>query len=136
MDTGYVLYFTDRTFYDFIQNITGVDIHAIKYKIYGSSKAKKLRAFWQTESDAVNGRVLNALLERYKFNTDTGKIKFNEKIYNECVKIANRLTGIKNTIDSKDELLKKNFDDINIKDLSLDYGLEKVLEYRVTEINA
>ena len=135
MNTGYVLDFTDRTFYDFIKNITGIDIHAIKYNIYGSSKAKKLRAFWQTESDAVNGRVLNALLERYKFNTDTGKIKINEKIYNECVKIANRLTGIKNTIDSKDELLKKNFDDINIKDLSLDYGLEKVLEYRVTEIN-
>ena len=79
MNTGYVLDFTDRTFYDFIKNITGIDIHAIKYNIYGSSKAKKLRAFWQTESDAVNGRVLNALLERYKFNTDTGKIKFKEK---------------------------------------------------------
>ena len=107
MNTGYVLDFTDRTFYDFIQNITGINIHAIKYNIYGSSKAKKLRAFWQTESDAVNGRVLKNLLERYKFNVDSGRIKFNKKIYSECIKITNRLLGVQNTIDSEDELLKK-----------------------------
>lgn len=135
MNTGYVLDFTDRTFYDFIQNITGVDIHAIKYKIYGSSKAKKLRAFWQTESDVVNGRVLKNLLERYKFNVDSGRVKFNEKIYSECIKITNRLLGVKNTINSEDELLKIKFDDINIKDLSLDLGLEKVLEHRMLEID-
>jgi hypothetical protein maviaA2_03477 len=135
MDTGYVLDFTDRTFYDFIQNITGVDIHAIKYKIYGSSKAKKLRAFWQTESDVANGRVLKNLLEHYKFNVDSGRVKFNEKIYSECVKITNRLLGVKNTINSEDELLKIKFGDINIKDLSLDFGLEKVLEHRMLEID-
>lgn len=135
MNTGYVLDFSNQTFYEFIKNITNIDIHDIKYQIYGSSKAKKLRVFWQIEGDEINGRVLNALLERYKFNTDTGKIKFNEKIYNECVKITNRLIGIKNTIDSEDELLNKKFGDISIKDLSLDYGLEKVLEYRVTEID-
>lgn len=135
MNTGYVLDFTDRTFYDFIQNITGVDIHAIKYKIYGNSKAKKLRAFWQTESDVVNGRVLKNLLERYKFNVDSGRVKFNEKIYSECIKITNRLLGVKNTINSKDELLNIKFDDINIKDLSLDLGLEKVLEHRMLEID-
>ena len=135
MDTGYVLDFTDRTFYDFIQNITGVDIHAIKYKIYGSSKAKKLRAFWQTESDVANGRVLKNLLEHYKFNVDSGRVKFNEKIYSECVKITNRLLGVKNTINSEDELLKIKFGDINIKNLSLDFGLEKVLEHRMLEID-
>ena len=135
MDTGYVLDFTDRTFYDFIQNITGVDIHAIKYKIYGSFKAKKLRAFWQTESDVANGRVLKNLLEHYKFNVDSGRVKFNEKIYSECVKITNRLLGVKNTINSEDELLKIKFGDINIKDLSLDFGLEKVLEHRMLEID-
>lgn len=135
MDSGYVLDFSNQTFYEFIKNITDIDIHDIKYQIYGSSKAKKLRAFWQTESDVVNGRVLKNLLERYRFNVDSGRVKFNEKIYSECIKITNRLLGVKNTINSEDELLKIKFDDINIKDLSLGLGLEKVLEHRMLEID-
>lgn len=40
MNTGYVLDFTDRTFYDFIQNITGIDIHAINITFMEVPKPK------------------------------------------------------------------------------------------------
>ena len=40
-----------------------VDIHSDKYLTHGTSKAKKLRAFWEIESDYLVGRLLNALID-------------------------------------------------------------------------
>jgi hypothetical protein len=51
MGSGYVLNFSDRTFADFVHEAVDVEIHTDKYAIHGSSKAKKLRAFWDIESD-------------------------------------------------------------------------------------
>ena len=45
MSSGYVLDFTDRTFAEFVFEAVGIDIHAEKYKVEGTSKAKKLRTF-------------------------------------------------------------------------------------------
>jgi hypothetical protein len=63
MDGGYVLNFSDRTFGDFVFDAVDVDIHDDKYTIQGTSKAKKLRAFWEIESDYLIGRLLNALID-------------------------------------------------------------------------
>lgn len=63
MSGGYVLNFSDRTFGEFILETVGKDIHSEKYTTDGTSKAKKLRAFWRLESDYVVGRLLLALIE-------------------------------------------------------------------------
>ena len=47
MGTGYVLDFTDATFGAFFKR-HGVEIHGNKYRTYGTSKAKKMRAFLGT----------------------------------------------------------------------------------------
>ena len=46
MSGGYVLNFTDATFGQFFEAYS-VDIHSDRYHIYGTSKAKKMRAFWE-----------------------------------------------------------------------------------------
>ncbi len=47
MSSGYVLDFSDSTFGEFVGEAVEVDIHSEKYQTEGSSKAKKLRAFWK-----------------------------------------------------------------------------------------
>lgn len=63
MDSGYVLDFSDRTFGEFVLDTVGLDLHAEKYTAEGTSKAKKLRAFWKLESDYTVGTLLLALIE-------------------------------------------------------------------------
>lgn len=63
MGTGYVSNFSDRTFQEFFEAETGIDIHSDRYKTEGASKAKKLRSFWKQESDYLVGKVLTALLD-------------------------------------------------------------------------
>ena len=59
---GYVLNFNDRTYAEFFRE-HGINIDAEKYRINGTSKMRRLRAFWEVESDAVVAKVLTALLE-------------------------------------------------------------------------
>lgn len=63
MDSGYVLDFSDRSFGEFVHEAVDIEIHSEKYTAHGSSKAKKLRAFWDIESDYLVGRLLNALID-------------------------------------------------------------------------
>lgn len=63
MRSGYVLDFSDRTFADFFADYD-VSIHSERYQKNGTSKAKKLRAFWEIDDDQLVGRVLEALLSR------------------------------------------------------------------------
>jgi len=63
MSSGYVLNFSDRTFGDFIHEAVDAEIHSDRYAFNGTSKAKKLRAFWETESDYLVGRLLLALID-------------------------------------------------------------------------
>ena len=62
MKSGYVLNFSDAGFEQFFESYD-VDIHGARYRIYGTSKAKKLRAFWDQEPDDLVGRVLFGLLD-------------------------------------------------------------------------
>ncbi len=68
MSSGYVLNFSDRSFGEFVQEIVDVEIHSDKYTAQGSSKAKKLRAFWEIESDYLVGRLMRTLILTCKRN--------------------------------------------------------------------
>lgn len=61
MGSGYVLSFSDREFGDFFADHE-VEIHSSKYTANGTSKAKKLRSFWDLENDGLVARVLRRLV--------------------------------------------------------------------------
>ena len=49
VSSGYVIDFNDTTFGHFFADEVGVDIDSQKYCSAGTSKAKKLRQFWDIE---------------------------------------------------------------------------------------
>lgn len=63
MSRGYVLDFTDMTFGELFNDAAGIDIHSEKYQRKGTSKANKLRTFWEDEPDYIVGKVLLQLDE-------------------------------------------------------------------------
>lgn len=65
MHNGYVLNFTDRTFSDFFATL-GIDINAEKYMANGTSKANRLRTFWNIEDNFVVGKAIIELANMMK----------------------------------------------------------------------
>ena len=66
MSGGYVLDFNNPSFERFFDDY-GVDIFDARYEIHGRSKANRLRAFWDIESDELVRQILHALLESSGF---------------------------------------------------------------------
>lgn len=62
MGGGYVLNFSDRTFGDFFDEYR-VEIDAERYKARGTSKANRMRTFWDVDGNHVVGRVIGGLIE-------------------------------------------------------------------------
>lgn len=141
MESGYVLDFKNRSFHDFIFTSSGFDIYSSKYDNASGSKANRLRAFWGKEIDRVVGKLLNELLEYWKTKKliNGQEIEKNEQtLYNECVKIVNRLLGRKqeqtNYLVSEDEFLNREFRHISLEKLCCDSVIKPVLDQRLDEI--
>lgn len=94
MGGGYVLDFSNRTFDEFILDSTRIDIYSDKYDYWSGSKANRLRAFWEKEPNHLVGKLTKDLLEYWKTNNllnGTEVSKPEEDLYEECLKIAERL---------------------------------------------
>jgi hypothetical protein len=65
MGNGYVLDFSNRSFAEFFKTDFGIDIYDNKYEFNGNSKAKRMRAFWEIESDGLVGKVLFAIFSNW-----------------------------------------------------------------------
>lgn len=130
---GYVLDFTDRTYAEFFRE-HGVNIDTDKYRINGASKMKRLRTFWEIESDALVGRVLKALLE-YACATE----KVDESARNRALEIIGRLTGEKagkqEAASNEHDFLAKEYSQINLARLNIDAPFQLVIEQRIDEIH-
>lgn len=88
MESGYVLNFSDKTFAEFFSDLN-IDITNQKYYVNGTSKAKRLRAFWEIEEDFIVSRVLRALIS---YGDAKGVFAdSNLKLMDECIGIAERL---------------------------------------------
>ncbi|WP_104473021.1 abortive infection family protein [Acinetobacter indicus] len=88
METGYVLNFSDKTFAEFFADLD-IDITNPKYFKNGTSKAKRLRAFWEIEEDFLVSRVLRALIS---YGDGEGVFAdSNPKLMEECIAISERL---------------------------------------------
>ena len=87
MGGGYVLNFSDRTFGDFFDEYR-VEIDAERYKARGTSKANRMRTFWDVDGNHVVGRVIGGLIE---YATDEQCFgDSNPLLIDDCRKIAQR----------------------------------------------
>jgi hypothetical protein len=89
MSSGYVLGFSNRTFEDFFIDCVGANIGDPEYAQDGHSKANRLRAFWNLESNLVVGKVISGLLNYVGRPSADGT----ERLLEECRAICSRLTS-------------------------------------------
>ncbi len=88
MASGYVLDFSNRTFEEFVYDSTGKEIYDEKYNINSGSKANRMRAFWEIESNYLVGKLLSDIFGEW----DEYKGFYNNDVPNEeCLKIVQRL---------------------------------------------
>ena len=68
----------------------GIEIDSEKYTVYGTSKAKRLRAFWKLESDQYVGRLIGDLVDCVAASSKSSDLDRTDLIEN-CRQIALRL---------------------------------------------
>jgi len=129
---GYVLNFSDKTYAEFFRE-HGISINAQKYQFNGSSKMKRLRAFWEIEPDAIVGKVFEALMQ---YAEAIEKVDPDDK--RKAAIVIDRLLG-KQTVheemaQTEGEFLKRNFQKIDWGRLNIESDLQYVLEQRIREI--
>lgn len=88
MSSGYVLNFKDRTFGEFFDEFR-VEIDAERYQTRGTSKANRMRVFWDIDGNHAVGRVIGGLIayatEEQCFGDSSADL------IEDCRKIAQRL---------------------------------------------
>lgn len=138
MGGGYVLDFSNSSFQRFIYDTIHIDVYNDKYGIFGESKANRLRAIWQVESDYNVGMLLNEMLEYWKTKALLKGNSLNDgekSIYSDCVNVNNKLLGIKKEkVETKEDFLKKDYSSISLDRLKLDGIVLGVIEKRISEI--
>jgi hypothetical protein len=131
MGGGYVLDFTDMTYAAFFRDFR-INIDHAKYHINGTSKAKRMRAFWEVESNAVVGRVLKGLLD---YTAQTKPQGAGDAVQDKHWAIVHRLRGTKPdaVARTEDEFLSVQFGKIELTKLGLDGAIEQSIRQRLTE---
>ena len=92
MGGGVVLDFSDNTFGEFFSTYS-VDIHSARYQKYGTSKAKKMRAFWEKEPDSLVGPVLSEMLDLYEAQCELAQRDLDSVPLARARAVASRLAG-------------------------------------------
>lgn len=135
MAKGNVLDFNDLRFGGFF-NRHRITIHSQKYQTYGTSKAKKMRAFWEQESDGLVGKVLGELLDAYEANCAVNNHAVEASILETSRKIIARLSGAtvpSRPIQTVDEFLHREFSIPNIQKLPVESMVVPIIESRLSE---
>ena len=132
MAGGYVLDFTDTSFGEFF-NSYNVDIHSHQYQKYGTSKAKKLRAFWEKESDSLVAPVLAEMLDIYYANCKLGDSDPDADLLAESRAITNRLSGAPESTTNVKGFLDEEFDIPDIRKLPIDVSVAEIIRDRLKE---
>jgi len=134
MSTGYVLDYSNVTFAEFFRECVQVDIYADKYAINGDSKAKRLRAFWEIESDQRVGKALRALLVVWSYENPSPDEQSQQR-YTKAVEIVNRLQGNNNPPEPDEKtFLNQQFAHLDVSKIGLDPSLLPVIQNRLREV--
>lgn len=138
MESGYILDFSNSSFQRFIAETIKIDVYDPKYAIFGDSKANRLRAVWQLESDYKVGLLLKEMLEYWKTKIllqGKSLTEGEKSIYTDCIVIIGKLLGDKvEKAETKEDFLKKDFKSISLERLNLDGTVIGVIEKRISEI--
>jgi len=135
MSGGYVLDYTDATFEELFKRYS-VDIHSEQYQTYGTSKAKKLRAFWEKESDELVANVLSEMLDAYVAKCEIDSEEPNHTLLEKCRTAVARLTGGEASAQTADEIsafLSREFDIPDLSKLPVDAGVLEIIKGRLEE---
>lgn len=135
MQSGYVLNYSDATFGEFFERYK-IDIHGQRYQTYGSSKAKKMRAFWEQEPDALVAPVLAEMIESYKADCDLNGRVADAPVLAKSQEIVARLRGKPSAAKdapATDEFLHREFTIPNIQKLPIEPFVVAIIESRLAE---
>lgn len=134
MASGYVLDFTDTSFSDFFRTTCKINIDGEKYKSNGTSKAKRLRVFWEIESDKTVGATLREMIQIWIHIQSTEGVAPNPVQLKACEAITARLLGEKaNEVTTEEDFLKVQFDKTSVAALNLEQGMMPIIENRIKE---
>ena len=110
-----------------------MDIYADKYAGQGDSKAKRLRAFIETETDALVGKVLSDLLEYWRYKTPQPEAK-EQALAGRARQVVERLLGKPAPPrDSGEDFLKQDFGRLSFQKIPTTGPLAPILESRLAE---
>lgn len=135
MGSGYVLDFSDNTYGEFFARHK-FNIHGPKYQTYGTSKAKKMRSFWEQESDDSVGKVLSEMLQSYEADCELNGEEVDRTVFDKCNMIVNRLLGRKGKVQetaTEESFLDSEFSIPNVSKLPIDALAIPVIEARLEE---
>ena len=135
MGGGYVLSYSDKSFGAFFQRHS-IDIHGSKYQTLGTSKANKLRSFWDSEGDSVVSKVMSAMLDEYEADCDLNKKKVDSELLVKVRDIVSRISGGQQSAKSAqtaDDFLKHEFTIPNIQKLPIEQPAIPIVESRLAE---
>ena len=91
MGDGYVLRYSDKTFGEFFQRHS-IDIHGPKYQTLGTSKANKLRSFWEREDDSIVSRVMSGMVDEYAVDCELNNKEIDSALLGKVREITTRLS--------------------------------------------
>lgn len=117
MGGGYVLDFSNRTLSDFVFETLNLEFYSDNYADFGDSKANRIRAIWQKETNYKVGKLISEMLDYWK---DKKVMSYDEitqpeqNLFDECQKIAQRLLA--DTVVEEIDVIREVPDD---KDFSL-----------------
>lgn len=135
MGGGYVLDYTDATYDEFF-NRHRIDIHSQRYQSYGTSKAKKMRAFWESEPDAVVGSVLSEMLDSYEADCDLNNRQTDSTLLEKSRSIVSRLCGKSQSAKAAptvDDFLTREFTIPNVQNLPIEAQAIPIIDSRLAE---
>lgn len=135
MGGGYVLDFSDKTYGEFFRQFN-INIHGAKYQDYGTSKAKKLRSFWEIEDDKLVGKILDELLNSYEASCLLREEKTKDTLLQKCREITQKLVGkssSKAPTESPNEFLNAEFSIPDIDKLPIKSTLVPIIQARLDE---
>lgn len=138
MDSGYVLDYTDSTFAELFDR-HGVDIHSTKYQNYGTSKAKKMRAFWEREPDPLVAKVLSEIVDSYEVDCALNDRPLDLSLLKKARSIIERLSGEifeRKPAETIDDFLEREFVFPNLRKLPIEAQVVAIIEGRLAEARA
>lgn len=142
MGSGYVLDFSDTSFCSFfVSHSINIDDPKYSQGKPSTSKANRLRGFWEQEDDEIVGRILKELIEtaEYELSQMTrgeGGTSHSVSVIAECKDIANRLMGVgvsTTGVNERQEFLQATFAQASFETLPVEDGVKAILSARLQE---